>query len=289
MFDPSVGRWMEVDPIGFMAGDLDLYRYLGNNPTNGTDPSGLQAQQQPNRELQTYAGKEEPIRNHTFDIPGGQGSVWIYKNVGLINRKGQDRGKGWIQFSFTANTNIGPEWHWVQYVWREFKLHGQNRFGAFPSPLKDGTIVWHLKGEEGDERRFIDFVSRDVRNPPYIDVTVPENTRRLPTELTFVDRVNYDPTARKYDEQIAHFNTFLVNTKEKKVYFHIQWIRYAKRIGDEWKADYYIQEAKPTNEVPKWARTETFHHGWRKLDDDDNPVEESEIRYPNPLYGYSKE
>jgi len=30
------------DPIGFDAGDANLYRYVGNHPTNATDPSGLQ-------------------------------------------------------------------------------------------------------------------------------------------------------------------------------------------------------------------------------------------------------
>lgn len=41
MYDPSTGRWMSVDPIGFDAGDYDLYRYVGNSPTNAVDPSGL--------------------------------------------------------------------------------------------------------------------------------------------------------------------------------------------------------------------------------------------------------
>ena len=41
MFDPSVGRWLSVDPIGFEAGDVNLFRYVENNPTNNTDPSGL--------------------------------------------------------------------------------------------------------------------------------------------------------------------------------------------------------------------------------------------------------
>lgn len=42
MYDPTVGRWLSRDPIGFAAGDSNLYRYVGNSPTNETDPSGLQ-------------------------------------------------------------------------------------------------------------------------------------------------------------------------------------------------------------------------------------------------------
>ena len=32
---------MSEDPIGFAAGDANLYRYVGNSPTNFVDPSGL--------------------------------------------------------------------------------------------------------------------------------------------------------------------------------------------------------------------------------------------------------
>ncbi|MDW8244935.1 MAG: RHS repeat-associated core domain-containing protein, partial [Thermogemmata sp.] len=39
--DPTTGRWTSLDPIGFAAGDANLYRYLSNRPTHATDPSGL--------------------------------------------------------------------------------------------------------------------------------------------------------------------------------------------------------------------------------------------------------
>ena len=39
-YNPLTGRWESVDPIG-MAGDVNLYRYCVNSPTNRTDPSGL--------------------------------------------------------------------------------------------------------------------------------------------------------------------------------------------------------------------------------------------------------
>jgi hypothetical protein len=32
----------DFSPLGFQAGDTNLHRYVGNNPTNLTDPSGLQ-------------------------------------------------------------------------------------------------------------------------------------------------------------------------------------------------------------------------------------------------------
>jgi RHS repeat-associated protein len=38
---PSEGRWAERDPLGLAAGDPNIYRFVGNDPINATDPSGL--------------------------------------------------------------------------------------------------------------------------------------------------------------------------------------------------------------------------------------------------------
>jgi RHS repeat-associated protein len=38
--DPTTGRWTTQDPLGFAAGDANLYRYVGNTPTLLVDPSG---------------------------------------------------------------------------------------------------------------------------------------------------------------------------------------------------------------------------------------------------------
>jgi len=40
-YNPSDGRWTSQDPLGFKAGDTDLYRYVANDPTNAIDPNGL--------------------------------------------------------------------------------------------------------------------------------------------------------------------------------------------------------------------------------------------------------
>ncbi len=40
-FDPSIGRFTQKDPIGFDGGDLNLYRYVLNNPGMFKDPLGL--------------------------------------------------------------------------------------------------------------------------------------------------------------------------------------------------------------------------------------------------------
>jgi hypothetical protein len=40
-YDATTGRWISQDPMGFDAGDNNLYRYVQNKPTDATDPTGL--------------------------------------------------------------------------------------------------------------------------------------------------------------------------------------------------------------------------------------------------------
>jgi hypothetical protein len=54
MFDTAAGRFLQRDPIGFTAGDVNLYRYVRDAPANATDPSG----QEP-----TTPEKIEAVRN----------------------------------------------------------------------------------------------------------------------------------------------------------------------------------------------------------------------------------
>src|SRR5438477_8463401 len=40
-YDPAAGRWAARDPILFAGGQTNLYAYVGNDPINFRDPSGL--------------------------------------------------------------------------------------------------------------------------------------------------------------------------------------------------------------------------------------------------------
>jgi len=39
-YDPEIGRFVSEDPLGFAAGGVNFYTYVGNNPINANDPTG---------------------------------------------------------------------------------------------------------------------------------------------------------------------------------------------------------------------------------------------------------
>lgn len=41
-YDAAIGRFISEDPIGFEAGDVNIYRYVANSPVDSRDPDGLQ-------------------------------------------------------------------------------------------------------------------------------------------------------------------------------------------------------------------------------------------------------
>jgi len=40
-YDAETGRWTAKDPIGFLAGSMNLFEYVGGNPISFVDPPGF--------------------------------------------------------------------------------------------------------------------------------------------------------------------------------------------------------------------------------------------------------
>jgi RHS repeat-associated protein len=59
-YHPGLGRFTSEDPMGYAAGDYNLFRYCGNDPVDHTDPTGLTI--------------DDPVRN---PISQGNQDVWV--------------------------------------------------------------------------------------------------------------------------------------------------------------------------------------------------------------------
>ena len=66
-YDAAVGRWITQDPIGFFGDSSNLYRYVGNGPTNATDPSG--------RLSSSIVSTVYRTSSVVYDFPPGSGRV----------------------------------------------------------------------------------------------------------------------------------------------------------------------------------------------------------------------
>ena len=71
-YDPTVGCWLSEDPIGFLAGDENLYRYVGNEATNLIDANGL-------LHMKSFGqgARVSPV------TPDGKGFVMFWRGLGV--------------------------------------------------------------------------------------------------------------------------------------------------------------------------------------------------------------
>jgi RHS repeat-associated protein len=70
-YDPSVGRFISEDPIGFQGG-IDFYAYTLNNPVNWIDPFGLEVQEC-RRPLSLPKSQNLPPHTFLYSTQGGKG------------------------------------------------------------------------------------------------------------------------------------------------------------------------------------------------------------------------
>lgn len=90
VYDPGLGRFLQSDPLGFAAGDLNLYAYTWNDPANWTDPSGLTASSSYGAHAR---GAENTARGAGTVV--GEGAICLANSIGTaLTAIGQELSEG---------------------------------------------------------------------------------------------------------------------------------------------------------------------------------------------------
>jgi RHS repeat-associated protein len=118
-YDPTEGRFISVDPMGFGAGDVDLYRYVGNGPTGRLDPSGLDPgwQFDPIFVWNANAVSQQYLGMNALPPPPTPWDIFTNVMTGTANAYLQAGGPvanfGWE----AAGGFLGAAWHTATHPW----------------------------------------------------------------------------------------------------------------------------------------------------------------------------
>jgi RHS repeat-associated protein len=109
-YDQTLGRFTGLDPVGFGAGDRDLYRYVGNGPVNSTDPSGMGTivvgPGGISGEFQAGTGQQVPGPYYNWPFTG-QGTPGLGNNFPMGEFKVQQQPDGTWRFGTTLGNGMG--------------------------------------------------------------------------------------------------------------------------------------------------------------------------------------
>ncbi len=113
-YDPAVGRWLSKDPIGFAAGDANVYRYVGNETADSTDPSGLW-ERAVHQDLSRSAANRALFKMRTDGGSGAWGALFSPPEDTSF-AKGLEAGSSWPDFpgldSTLYESHLGDDVFW---------------------------------------------------------------------------------------------------------------------------------------------------------------------------------
>ena len=165
-YDSNTGRWQSQDPLGFAAGDSNLYRYVHNQPTDYSDPSGLEGPlflfypppPDPGFNGTTGGSKTQGSQRWTSDnlatvvLPSG--GIIKYSNHARVTGITKDQGLRtgdpgvWLEYRCGRNTNTKvQDVRWVQFFKMEYQKIVDNNGSAQleqPMTLNRAVPIWRF-------------------------------------------------------------------------------------------------------------------------------------------------
>jgi len=112
-YEPGTGKFINEDPSGFKGGDTNLFRYVGNDPLNQVDPSGLTGKYVQSNRLWIkcrIAGCDARRPWKTSAFPPGDRVDCFSSEVhgGLFSRAAKKPHQGWLR-GLSGDLRISPE------------------------------------------------------------------------------------------------------------------------------------------------------------------------------------
>jgi len=129
-YDPSIGRWGQVDPLAEAAPEWSPYVYTFNSPISHTDPTGMMGLSIATRIINEQT-KEE------FEINDGYDFNWIVSNA-IFNR---------IKSNGEIPSDLKSEWNWE--FWRQVWKGVVTSDGSASDEITAYLITDNLEGIAG--------------------------------------------------------------------------------------------------------------------------------------------
>ena len=258
MYEPTTGRWSTVDPKGFAAGDADLFRFVGNDPTNFIDPSGLVAKiaNQPPMPIfdHTVMNYNDKLADRVFKLTNANGAPQFTVSASLEalrqddTKDQKDHPTNYLNLTVTTGDDALSRaallsTYWLQigradrYKDADDEKAGtdSNGKGTFPVqrfPTDDPTKFANAQLAFGKT-----FLDGGAGNSPYMTDTATGAYRRTKTSLTFWDAPSFARHVDKdYPIAVQTFSAFLVISGE--VVYEVDW-----KVRTDWNG------GMPTTEV----------------------------------------
>ena len=107
-YDPSLGRYTQPDPLGFVDGP-SVYGYAGAEPVTGVDPSGEARKLPPNRIRTRDCNPLEYAKCSKQCDSRGVESCKVSQNWLVLRTKEAKAVWGWKDAGFSCSCNVDPD------------------------------------------------------------------------------------------------------------------------------------------------------------------------------------